>query len=245
MAVTMKPRILATICLSVLGIALTTTTAQAGEGVADERIVVHGAGAVSAQPDIAVMQLRIAATKPTTQQAMSEVAQMVARVSLVAADLGIVAARISTQTLTLVPQFANQTVDGQRRRKRIGFSATQGLRVEVRDIGSLPKLIDRLSDNEILQVSGLRFAFAKPEDLLMQARRRALKNARARADLYAAEAGVEVGRVLSIVEGLRPVAGLVRPQARAGASVPPGQRRLAADVTVTYAIRYRDEQRAK
>ena len=58
----------------------------------------------------------------------------------------------------------------------------------------------------------------------------------------AAEAGVEVGRVISIVEDTSPGIGLPRPLARAAASVPPGQRRLAASVTVTYAIRYGDGQ---
>ncbi|MDP6407071.1 MAG: SIMPL domain-containing protein [Alphaproteobacteria bacterium] len=238
----MKLRTLAFICCCVLWIALIPANAAAGEAALDERIVVHGAGAVEARPDVAVLQLRIATLKPTTQQAMSEAAEMVARVGSVAADLGIEEARIATQTLTLAPQYSQQTIKGQRQRKRIGFRAAQTLRIEVTDIERLPPLIDRLSNSEILQVLGLQFVFAKPEDLLVQARRRAIKNARARADLYAAEAGVKVGRVISIVEDTSPGIGVPRPLARAAASVPPGQRRLTAGVTVTYAIRYGDGQ---
>ncbi len=242
----MKSRTLALFCCYLLWAAATPTIVAAGEAVPEGRIVVRGAGAVEAEPDIALLHLRIVATRPTTQQAMSEVGKMVVRVVSVAADLGIEAARIATQSLTLAPHYENRTIDGQRQRKRIGFRASQGLQIEVRKTQNLAPLIDRLSDSEILQVSGLRFAFAKPEELLREARRRALKNARARAGVYAEEAGVEVGRVISIVEDPRP--GIApRPmlaRASVGANVPPGERRLVAEVTVTYAIRYRGDQRA-
>jgi uncharacterized protein YggE len=236
----MKPRTFAVFFCCVLWAALTPSPAPAGEANLEERIVVHGAGAVEARPDLALLQLRIAASRPTSQQAMSEVAQMVARVGQVAADLGIAAERIATQSLTLEPQYIKHIVNGQHRRKRTGYRAAQSLRLEVADLESLPLLIDRLSESEILQLAGLQFSFAKPQELLTEARRRAIRNARARADLYAAEAGVGVGRVITIVEGSGSGPG-PRPMAlaRSGASLPPGQRRLAANVTVTYAIRYR------
>jgi uncharacterized protein YggE len=89
-------------------------------------------------------------------------------------------------------------------------------------------------------LSGLRFAIAKPGPLRDQARKRALSEAKRRAELYAAEAGVELGPVLRITEGgARGPLPRLRAMAATSAvgAMAPGETEIRMTVSVVYAIK--------
>jgi uncharacterized protein YggE len=93
------------------------------------------------------------------------------------------------------------------------------------------------------QVQGVSFSVADPTALLDEARRKGMADARRKAELYAREAGVEVGQVLLIQEQAPQVpgplvAGFTRGEA-AGVPIAEGEQDFGATVTVTYAIRVR------
>ena len=87
-------------------------------------------------------------------------------------------------------------------------------------------------------VYGIRFGLIDPAPLLDEARKRAMADARRKAELYAAAAGLKVGRVVSVQE-----AGAASPRpemaARAMMSAVPvaaGEQEIQASVSVTYAL---------
>ena len=82
-----------------------------------------------------------------------------------------------------------------------GYRVTNEVQVLVRDLDKLGDILDRLVTLGANQTHGLSFEASKAETLLDEARKQAVANALRRAELYAAAAGVEVGEVLTIVEG--------------------------------------------
>ena len=90
-------------------------------------------------------------------------------------------------------------------------------------------------------MNGLSFGFADATALMDEARRAAVADARRKAELYAAAAGVELGPVLSIQEqgggGVRPMA-MARSLDMAESAVPleRGENTLTAQVQIVWAL---------
>jgi hypothetical protein len=89
-------------------------------------------------------------------------------------------------------------------------------------------------------VHGVRFSLAKPDTFADLARKEAMADAKRKAELLAAEAGVKLGRVISISEGggIEPRGGeMAVMQARAAAvPVAPGELTVRASLRVTWLL---------
>jgi uncharacterized protein YggE len=90
-------------------------------------------------------------------------------------------------------------------------------------------------------VHGIQLTVAEPEKLVDEARKKAVADARRKADLFAAASGVRVGAVISIeeAEGVMPAPRAMMGAAmREAASVPieAGEIELRASVRVVFAI---------
>jgi uncharacterized protein YggE len=126
-----------------------------------------------------------------------------------------------------------------------GYQASLSVTVTIRDIAQVGPTIDAAQQavGEGFTIGGVSFSFAEPESVLGQARVDALANARAKAEQYAAAAGVELGGVVSIIEAASypPVlyqGAMARDEAMAAAGPPisPGQLDLTVDISVTFEI---------
>ena len=78
---------------------------------------------------------------------------------------------------------------------------TNQVQVVVRDLDKIGDILDQLVTLGANQTNGLSFEASKAETLRDDARKEAVANAKRRAELYAAAAGVELGEVLTIDEG--------------------------------------------
>ena len=88
-------------------------------------------------------------------------------------------------------------------------------------------------------VYGIHFGLQEPAPLLDEARKRAMVDARRKADLYAAAANLKVGRVLSVQEaGVTPPRPEPAPRMTMSAAVPvaPGEQEIQTMVTVTFTL---------
>ena len=89
-------------------------------------------------------------------------------------------------------------------------------------------------------MNGPNFGVADPEPLLAAARETAVKNAIAKADLYAVAAGVTLGEVISIDEdggGVPVIARQMRAEAMdAPTPIAAGETTISASVRVVFAI---------
>jgi uncharacterized protein YggE len=109
----------------------------------------------------------------------------------------------------------------------------------VRDVKKLGEVLDQAIAAGANQVNRISFDVANAETVKDEARKQAMANARRRAELYVAAAGVKLGPVMriseSVSEAMSPVAASPRAMA---ASIPieAGTRVLEVEVHVTYGL---------
>src|SRR4029077_2268912 len=121
----------------------------------------------------------------------------------------------------------------------LAYEVVNQVHVKVRDLPSLGRVLDQQVSQGANSIYGIRFGLIDPAPLLDEARKRAMADARRKAELYAAAAGLKVGRVVSVQE-----AGAASPRpelaARAmmSAAVPvaAGEQEIQASVSVTYVL---------
>ena len=128
----------------------------------------------------------------------------------------------------------------------IGYEARNNVQVRVRKLGEMGRIIDTLVSAGANQVDGPSFTLDDPKAALDEARVAAVKDARARGELYARAAGLRISRTISISEGggYYPVQPIMVTGRMAGAPPPPpppspvapGELTLGATVSVQFAL---------
>jgi uncharacterized protein YggE len=192
-------------------------------------------------PDTLRLTAGVVSQAPTAGDA---VAANAARMNAVVAALrsaGVTGADIQTSSLSLNPQYRYVPNQPQ---ILTGYEARNSVTVKTRKLGDAGKLIDALVKAGANEVNGPSFSIADPEPALNIARAAAVAKARARADIYAAAAGLVVKRIASISEpGAEPVQPILRPMmVRMAAAdseatpVEPGELNLTASVTMTFEL---------
>src|SRR5262249_18539917 len=112
---------------------------------------------------------------------------------------GIAERDIQTSNFSVVPQY-KRNPQGQYGPEIVGYQVSNQVHIKVRRLTSLGEILDELVGQGANQIQGISFGVAERNRLLDDARKRAMADARRKAELYAASAGVGVGRVLLIEE---------------------------------------------
>lgn len=162
-------------------------------------------GSVNREPDIAFLNAGVQTQGQTAQAAMSANSTAMNGVfeALAAADID--RRDMQTSNFSLQPQYDySNRENGQPR--LTGYQASNQLTVKVRDLDTLGETMDALVSAGGNTFSGLNFALEDDRAAKNAARDIAMKEAIARAELYAAASGYEVARVVTIAEsgGMRP-----------------------------------------
>ena len=152
--------------------------------------------------------------------------------------LGIADRDIHTTNVSVVPVRAPPQPGRQQPSPIVGYEVTNQVHVKVRNLAALGRLLDTLVSQGANTLGDIGFSIADPAPLLEQARTKAIADARQKAQVYAAAAGVKLGRVIFIRDT---TPGLPRPMsARVMSSVAvpiaPGEQELEVSVSVTYAL---------
>ncbi|USU10552.1 SIMPL domain-containing protein [Sphingomonadaceae bacterium OTU29MARTA1] len=199
---------------------------------------VSAEGRTTRVPDIATIRAGVVSQAPTAAAALADNAQRMARVLAALKRGGIAARDIATANVGLSPQY--RYTDGQPP-ALTGYQATNTVSVRFRDVAKAGGVLDTLVAQGANQIDGPNLSIDKPDAALDEARTDAVKQARTRADLYAAAAGMKVVRVISIAEAGQnaggptpPVRFRVQRAADAQTSIAPGEQ----DVTVTLSVRF-------
>ncbi len=223
-----------------LALTLAGTTARADEAL--RTISVTGLGEVTATPDIAHATVGVRTVAKTARAALSENSTTMAAVLDALRSRGIADRDMRTTNVSLHPRWRTEvTENGTRAQVLTGYEAANLLRVTCRDLSKLGELLDALAGAGANEMRGISFDIDNKGKLMDEARAIAVRNARAKAQLYAREAGVSLGAVLSISEAGVP-APLHRSRAMAemavAASVPiaEGEQTVSASVSMTFAI---------
>ncbi len=222
-----------------------TILALAGPAVAADgpaaTISVSGEGRVEIAPDMATVSLGVTTDAETAAAAMAANSEGVSAVIARLTAAGIEDRDIQTSGLSLGPRYDYGRSDGSAPTV-VGYTASNMVTVRVRALDTLGAVLDGVVSGGANTLNGLSFGVVEDREVLDEARRRAVAEARRKAELYADAAGVTLGRVISISEqgGYAPPMPMAMAEASfaKGADVPvaPGEMSFGATVVVVYEI---------
>lgn len=166
---------------------------------------VSAEASVKREPDIAYITAGVREEAPTAQAAMAAQARSMSGVFDALARAGIDRKDMQTSNLSLQPVYEYEQVTIEKGRTRNeqrlrGYVASNQLTVKVRDLDNLGETLDSLVSAGGNTFSGLSFALDDASEAMDEARRKAMKDAMARAELLAGAAGLKVARIVSINE---------------------------------------------
>ncbi len=201
-------------------------------------IAVQGLGVVSARPDVAIIQAGVTGQSATAKAALDQHNAAMAKLLAELKAFGLASRDVQTRQVNLRAIYPNR-----RQQESVpvpsAFRAVGNVRIRLREVDRLGELLDRMTAAGVNNLSGLHFTIADPAPLQDQARKLAIQDARRRAQLYAAEAGVKLGDVLRIREGAAAVPMReFRAMSASSAQSPiaAGENEIRIGVTVMFAI---------
>jgi uncharacterized protein YggE len=209
-----------------------------GEQEPAPSITVVGSGTAAAPPDTAEVTAGVVTQAATAAQALTQNSAAMDRVLKSLTGLGIAERDIRTSGVSVMPQRAQPQPGRQQAPAIVGYEVTNQVHVKVRNIAILGRLLDTLVGQGANALGGIAFSVADPAPLLTEARTRAVADARRKAEVYTAAAGVKLGRIIFIRDATpgipRPMA--ARMMASSGVPIAPGEQELEASVSITYGL---------
>lgn len=201
-------------------------------------ITVTGEGGAFVVPDRATVTIGVTFEDAAASAALRGMSGAMTAVLARLVAAGVADTDVQTGGLSLGPRWDYSRPDGQP--VTDGFTATTMVTVLVRDLDDLGTILDAVVQDGANRLDGIGFSVSDNRAALDDARRAAVADARARAELYAMAAGVTLGEVIAISEQTQfdgPMPQL-RMAMEAAPSVPvaAGEINLLAQVTIVYAI---------
>lgn len=207
-------------------------------------ITVTGEGRVDTAPDMATVSIGVTTEGDTARAAMdANTAGLAAAIAGLKAA-GIADKDLQTSGLNLGPRYDYERTNPDGSARITGFQATNTVTVRVRALDTLGAVLDAVISDGANTLGGVTFGLQEPDPVLDAARKDAVADARRKAELYAAAAGVGLGKVMTITEqsGYTPPVPMAMAEAafdkRGGAPVPVqgGEVSVLASVTIVYAL---------
>jgi uncharacterized protein YggE len=218
-----------------LAILMLATPAMAQE--LPRQITVTGEGSVAAAPDLAWVNIGVTHTADTADEAVTKMSEGMQGVMARLNAAGIAPADIQTGQLSLYPTYADRSYEVAP--EVAGFTATIAVDVRVRDLAKLGFILDAVVEDGANTFGGIRFDLADPSTAYADARRDAVADGRAKAELYAQAAGVTLGDLVTLSENsfyAAPIMAAARLEDAGSVPVAGGEVSFAASVVMVYSI---------
>ena len=223
----------------------TSPAAAAGAEKRLRTIHVSGVGEVTAVPDMALVTLGVETRAATARAALSDNTSAMRRIfGLLKKKWRIAERDMQTSEFSVSPVYAQKrSQDGTVVSRLVGYRVGNMLTVRVRKLEDLGGILDAVVSAGGNRIHNVRFVIADTAALHQEARRRAVRDALARARVIAEEAGFTLGPVLKVNEG-----GIITPRpvymerAMRAAAAPPvpmarGEQKLTVTINMTLEIR--------
>lgn len=225
--------------LSVLILSSALTLPLATSVLADDMartISVTGSGMVEVAPDMATLAIGVTTQGATAAEALAANSTATEAVIARLTASGIEARDMQTSNLSINPNWtgydsSTPTISG--------YVASNMLTVRVRALDTTGAVLDAAVADGANTLNGMTFGMADPEPALNEARKEAVADARAKAELLAAAAGVKLGQVRSISDAGAMTGPVPMYRDAVSASAVPvegGELGLVATVSITWEI---------
>jgi uncharacterized protein YggE len=200
-------------------------------------VVVVGQGSASAVPDRCVVSVSLRVMCEAVADAIRDVAAVANDAMAALRAVGIDDADVRTRNLGVQDWF------DQQQQRVSAHVATYLFSVGGIGLSQVPTVISALAEvaGDALHIDGITFSHSDPAPLYAIARRDAVVDARTRAEQLADAAGVRLGEILMISEGVdggggAASVGRMHTVAAAAMPITPGDQTVAVRIAVTFAI---------
>ena len=235
-----------------------------GENATPATISFSGHGEVTAPPDIANIYFTISKDASTVKDAQTGVATIEKGALGVLKAKGVADKDIQTANASFNPKYEykqavcppvpmplngsgaiSPTYCNPSKQVLVGYTASESITVKVRNTDTVGDIMQALGTTGVTNLSGPDFSIDNPDALQAQARKLAIDDAKAKAEVLAKDLGVHLGKIESFSDNnTTPIMyaenksmGLsAAVPAAAPAVIPAGQNTITSDVTITYEI---------
>jgi uncharacterized protein len=233
------PRVLSVILLGLLPL-LEGCAVATGPGEVPRLISARGVGKVAVKPDLAVVRIGAETRAPSVADATADVSRRMNAVLIRVKALGVAEGDITTVQYSIDPVTAPRRTEEDPSRI-VAYHVANVAQIKIRDLAAAGRILDGALAADANTISALQFTIDDPRPAEAEARALAVKAAAATAQQLAAAAGVRLGELVSVTEGLsvRPPLGRVMLSAAPAMSAGPvesGQYEIVVSVEAHYRI---------
>ncbi len=223
------------------------------EGTPQNVITVSGDGEVFAAPDVAEFSFSIVEEAKDVKSAQDKATVKTEAALAALKGMGISEKDIKTAGFNAYPKYEfNQiycitTPCPQGKQEIVGYEVTQTITVKVRNISDSGKAIDAVTTAGASNVSGISFTIDGEDELIREARKQAIDEAREKAEVLARDLDVRLIRIVNFSEngGGMPYPMLYKADAmsvraesaQSAPAIPTGENTIRSTVSITYEIR--------
>ncbi len=180
-------------------IAALTTIALSVPAFAD--VNVTGNGSVEVTPDVAVLSIHVTARAENSGDAFKTTETQAKQVFALATKLKVANGDVCTHSFAVNPAYEYNAAN-RPEQKFVGYDANTNISVTFRDMSAAGAALGEFSKINGVRIQGIHFGVsdALRESVIEKARKKAMENARARAQLYANAEGLKLWTVKEIQE---------------------------------------------
>ncbi|MBI4132123.1 MAG: SIMPL domain-containing protein [Candidatus Sungbacteria bacterium] len=214
------------------------------------QVSVAGEGKVTGRPDVAKITATVLSESDTLSRAQDENAKKSNAVTAYLEQQGVAEKDVKTVGYNIFPQYYYPgpcqggicPLDSQRPRI-IGYQIRNTYEITVRDLGKANAILAGIVAAGVNEVGGIAFVIDQPDELKVEARRKAIADARLKAEELARDLNKRLGRIIAFSEGGGVPPPIIYGQEAfgkgggGGPSVQPGENEVVVSVNITYELK--------
>jgi len=159
-------------------------------------INISGEGKVTAVADIAKVQIGLTTDSATVAKAQEENTKKMNEIIKAVKAAGVADKDVKTAYYYINPKYDWTKGSGV----IVGFTVSQAIDIKIRNTEKISDILKVAADKGANNIGSLTFEIDEPEKLKVEARIKAIDNAKEKADALATQLGVKLGRVISFSE---------------------------------------------
>ena len=211
-------------------------------GIASAKVTVSGTGKIVYVPDLGYVSVGVVAEGKTAAEAWERNRLKVEKIFQALKELGLDPRDMQTTGLNVSPKYLHRP---KQEPILVGYTVSYDLKLTVRKLDRMAVILDKVVQAGANRSMNISFGCSKLDELMDQARAKAVADARKRAELYVtgASAGARLGDVLGISDTPHHLPGPMFPvdarlvkEGRASLPIAQGERELSVTVTIRWAI---------
>ncbi|MFH1473225.1 MAG: SIMPL domain-containing protein [bacterium] len=215
-------------------------------------VSVVGEGEVISIPDVATFSFAVSMDAKTVSEAQSQVTEKMDIILASLKNLGVEDRDVKTSNYSIWPKYSysqeicSPTYCPPSRQVQDGYTANHNITLKVRKVDEIGRVLAVVGDNGATNISGISFVIDDPDQLMEEARAKAIEDAKSKAKTLANNLNVRLVRVISFSEYAngRPqpyfetyALGEDTMKASSAPTLPAGENTTNVSVNVTYEIR--------